>query len=107
MVAQAEVGNNRTSHANKDEGSWNPGIKVTVEATHQQLVTLIASFSAPWIPFPSISLTTWLPRLIRGVLQDTKTAPPPGGGGRALLRVLLIHSFEPFFSLCSLYTQRS
>lgn len=81
MVAQAEVGNNRTSHANKDEGSWNPGIKVTVEATHQQLVTLIASFPAPWIPFGSISLTTWLPRLIHGVLQDTKTALPPGGGG--------------------------
>ena len=79
MVAQAEVGNNRTSHANKDEGSWNPGIKVTVEAIHHQLVTLIASFPAPWIPFWSISLTTWLPRLIHGALQDTKHRPQEEG----------------------------
>lgn len=101
MVAQAEVGNNPTSHENKDEGSWNPGIKVTVEATLQQLVTLIASFSAP---FWSIILTTsfpdWYVECSKGQRQHhrwRRRAASFEGLGDAQLWA--------FFPLCSLHTQ--
>ena len=93
MVAQAEVGNNHTSHENKDEGSWNPEIKVTVEATLQQLVTLIVPFSAP---FWSMSLTTSFPdwHVECSKIQRQRR---PWRRRAASFAGLADASFEPFF----------